>query len=313
MFRIGIIGSGMSCTAYSQAFLPELPLSLSGFFDARTDVAATYESQHSIPRFNSITDLFHQVDGVIITAQSDRIYEYAQSAIREGKHVMIEKRLPANLEQAKELVEMSKESGVRCLMGNRERAHPVFDQLRKRCSSPLFIEAYRVLSYDGNPQSTDVINELMLHDIDLVLCLVKSELKRVSASGTRVVSEGIDIASARLEFSNGCVANLTASRIATEEKNKFTVFQKDRYFQARLNQFELSEVSLDQSETQGHNSPFRLTNESFKPSISAIMELVEFKEVMQEQKNPTVSFEDAYLAVVVADRIIKKINSLMEE
>lgn len=199
---------------------------------------------YPIQRFQTPQELFAAVDVVDIVTPTTTHFEMAAQAIRAGKHFFIEKPITRTVEEAEELIKLAQEFKVKAQVGHVERFNPALLALEDMELNPMFIEAHRLAVF--NPRGTDVsvILDLMIHDLDIVLSIVKSEVKFISASGVAVASETPDIANARIEFENGCVANLTASRISLKQMRKVRLFQKDAY------------ISLDFLEKAGANRAF---------------------------------------------------------
>src|SRR5204863_808129 len=156
-------------------------------------------------------------------------FEWCEKAIKKGKHVFVEKPLANTMEEARQLVKLAEESGVKFQVGHVERFNPAFLAIRDTPLNPMFIEVHRLAQFNPRGTEVSVILDLMIHDIDIILSIVKSDVKNISASGVGVMTETPDIANVRIEFNNGCVANLTSSRISMKKMRKMRLFQKDAY------------------------------------------------------------------------------------
>src|SRR5690606_3461739 len=202
---------------------------LIGFYDVNQDLVEAVHQEYKIPFFKSEDELLAACDAVDIVTTTTAHFEVAKKALLLGKHVFVEKPLTNTLEEARELIQIVQEANVKCQVGHVERYNPALLALKDMALQPMFIETHRLAQF--NPRGTDVsvILDLMIHDIDIILHLVKSSIRRISASGVSVMSENPDIASARIEFDNGCVANLTSSRISMKKMRKTRIFQKDAY------------------------------------------------------------------------------------
>ncbi len=320
MLKIGVFGAGHLGKIHIQQWQEIGVIELVGFFDPDDIQAATTISQYQVPRYTDIDALLAQVDAVDIVATTSSHYELAKKCILAGKHVFVEKPLAHTLEEGKELVKLVKEANVKCQVGHVERYNPAFLALHDQNIQPMFIEAHRLAQF--NPRGTDVsvILDLMIHDIDIVLCLVKSPVKRISASGVAVISETADIANARIEFDNGCVANLTSSRISLKKMRKVRLFQRDAYIGIDFLEKKTEIIRLkDNGAPAGMmDFPLELANGERKiisvqmPAVNALnaikTELTEFAMAVINNKPVRVSVIDGYQAMDVAHQILKKMS-----
>jgi len=328
MLKIGVLGAGHLGKIHLKQ-IKELPqYQLVGFFDSDPDMIKRVSEEMHITAFPSAIELIKNVDVVDVVVPTLAHYEYATIALRQFKHVFIEKPLAASIEEAKALVALAREANVKTQVGHVERFNPAFLAVKDRCESPMFIEAHRLAQF--NPRGTDVsvILDLMIHDIDIILSLVKSDVKRISASGVAVVSDTPDIANARIEFDNGCVANLTSSRISLKNMRKIRMFQKDAYISIDLlshktEVVKIKEMSPDDDEgmfsmviDQGAGKPKKqiiLENTPVIPNNAIRMELSEFADAIIHNKPTIVTIEDGAKALETATRIIERINFIQPE
>lgn len=293
-----------------------------GFYDPNDENAKVAEDTFNIKRFLSIEELLDQVDCIDIVTPTLSHFDCASKALRKSKHVFIEKPVTEKVEEAKALIGLADEAGVKVQVGHVERFNPAFLAAIPFFDNPLFIETHRLAQF--NPRGTDVpvVLDLMIHDIDAILSVVKSGIKRISASGVAVVSDTPDIANARIEFDNGCVANLTASRISMKNMRKSRFFQKDAYISVDFLTKELEVVRM--KDVQGEPDPFDIIFDLGegkpikkilfdKPDIgegNAIKEeLSSFHDAITNDTTPIVSIEDGYLALDVAQQIVDKLKS----
>jgi predicted dehydrogenase len=229
VIKIGIVGLGK----LGQIHLEHLT-SIPGFevvalYDINIGLAKKVSDSLNLP-FHSFYDAFLDVcEAVLIATPTSSHFEYAELAIRKGKHVFIEKPITHVLEEAKKLIELADEAGVIVQVGHVERFNPAFTAIKKRAISPMFIESHRLAQFNVRGTDVSVVLDLMIHDIDIILSLVKANVRKVHASGVAVASDSIDIANARIEFDNGAVANLTASRISFKQMRKMRLFQHNEY------------------------------------------------------------------------------------
>ena len=228
--KIGVLGAGhlgkIHLNCISQ--LPEV-YELVGFFDPNPEVRETVAKEKGYTAFDSIEALIDAVDVVDIVTPTLSHYDCAEKSFRKSKHVFIEKPITNTVEEAYNLIKLAEEAGVKAQVGHVERFNPAFKAVEKNIQNPMFLETHRLAEF--NPRGTDVpvVLDLMIHDIDIVLSVVQSQVKKINASGVSVLSDTPDIANARIEFDNGCVANLTASRISMKNMRKTRIFQRDAY------------------------------------------------------------------------------------
>lgn len=227
--KIGVIGAGHLGKIHLK-LLKEIPTAyLTGFYDSNEDVCQKVSTELGIPFFSSVDELISASDAVDIVAPTLSHFELAQKALRKSKHIFIEKPIAHTVAEAKKMVSLVREASVKAQIGHVERFNPAFIAAQPYFDQPMFIETHRLAEF--NPRGTDVsvVHDLMIHDIDAVLSVVKSSVKKINASGVAVVSDTPDIANARIEFDNGCVANLTSSRISMKNMRKSRFFQRDAY------------------------------------------------------------------------------------
>lgn len=323
MLKIGVIGVGHLGKIHIKLIL-ELKdkFDLIGFYDSDKENAIQVSKELNIKAFDSKEELIEIVDVVDIVTPTLFHYECASAAIRKSKHVFIEKPITQTIEEAKSLISLSTEANVKVQIGHVERFNPAFQESIKYYNKPMFIETHRLAQF--NPRGTDVsvVLDLMIHDIDIILSVVKSGVKRISASGVSVVSDTPDITNARIEFDNGCVANLTASRISLKNMRKSRFFQKDAYISVDFLTKEMEVVRME--DVDGEPDPFDVVFDMGngkpikkiffeKPEIentNAIKEeLSTFYNAIINDKTPIVSITDGYNALDIAQKIIDKINS----
>ncbi|HSH64915.1 MAG TPA: Gfo/Idh/MocA family oxidoreductase [Bacteroidia bacterium] len=321
MIKIGVLGAGHLGKIHIRLLKEIETFQLIGFYDANPEAGTTIENEFEIKRFSSIESLIEEVDAVDIVTPTITHYHCASIAIKKSKHIFIEKPVTNTVEEAKSLIGLSKEANVKVQVGHVERFNPAFLAAREYCSNPMFIETHRLAQF--NPRGTDVsvVLDLMIHDIDIILSVVKSNIKRISASGVAVVSDSPDIANARIEFDNQCVANLTASRISMKNMRKSRFFQKDAYISIdfldkkidviRLNNVigepDPLAVIIDLENGKGAKQ-IHFDSPSIQPSNAIKMELEAFANAIIQNTTPPVSIDDGYNALDVAYKVIEKMK-----
>ncbi len=326
MIRIGLFGAGHLGKIHMQQWLQVKDVQLTGFYDPNDESAAAAEAQYGVSRYNSVQELLDAVDAVDIVTTTIAHFELARQCLEQGKHLFIEKPLAHTLEEGREIVRLVHETGVKCQVGHVERYNPALIALRDSKLEPMFIEAHRLAQF--NPRGTDVsvILDLMIHDIDVILHLVKSPVANISASGVAVMSETPDIVNARIEFKNGCVANLTASRISLKKMRKLRLFQRDAYIGVDFldKKTEVIRLREDAGQEQGAlDFPVELANGHQKivsiqmpevlPTNAIHAELSAFAESIRDDAPIDVSVEDGYAAMEVAHAILEKMTSHLQE
>jgi predicted dehydrogenase len=319
--KIGVLGAGHLGKIHIKLIKEIKEFELVGFYDPDKKIAATVEKEFGIPAFESMDELINQVGALDIVTPTITHYDCASKALKHSKHIFIEKPVTNTIEEARHLISLAQEADVVGQVGHVERFNPAFMAARPYCSNPMFIETHRLAQF--NPRGTDVsvVLDLMIHDIDIILSIVKSNIKKISASGVAVVSDTPDIANARIEFDNGCVANLTSSRISMKNMRKSRFFQRDAYISVDFLEKEVSIVKL--KTVKGETDPLaviidlgngkgkkQIYFEQPKPQpVNAIkMELESFYECITQHKVPPVSLEDGFKALDVAYKIIEKLK-----
>lgn len=322
MLKIGVVGAGHLGKVHIRLIL-ELKdkFQLVGFFDTDSDATRITIDTFGISSFNSLDELLEAVDCIIIVTPTISHFDISSKALRKSKHVFIEKPITESVDEAKILIDLAHEAGVISQVGHVERFNPAFQKALPYFNNPMFIESHRLAQF--NPRGTDVsvVLDLMIHDLDVILSVVKSGIRRISASGVAVVSETPDIANARIEFDNGCVANLTASRISLKNMRKSRFFQKDAYISVDFLEKSMEVVRM--KDVEGEPDPFDIVFDLGegkpvkkilfdKPEIAetnAIKEeLINFHASIVNDSIPIVSFEDGHIALDVAQKIIEKLK-----
>jgi predicted dehydrogenase len=271
-----------------------------GLCDLDGHVAEKLAQKHGVKSFASVQALAEEVDAATISTPTNTHHEIASHLLKLGRHVLIEKPIADSTEQAKELVELATAKGLILQVGHIERFNPALSALEEKLTKPRFIEAHRLSTYPGRSTDIGVVLDLMIHDIEVILHLVRSPISNIDSVGTAVLSRGEDIANARLRFENGCVANLTASRISFEKMRKIRVFQDDAY---------LSLDYFDQSGEIYRKINSQITKEKIKVEKDEPLklELAAFVDCVQSRQAPRVGGAQASKALEIAMRITEQI------
>jgi predicted dehydrogenase len=319
MLKIGVIGVGHLGKFHLNNWKEISGTELVGFYDPHDDNAMEVADKYQLPRFLDADALIDACDAIDIVAPTTFHYEWCEKAIKKGKHVFVEKPLANTMEEARQLVKLASESGIKFQVGHVERFNPAFLAVKDVALNPMFIEVHRLAQFNPRGTEVSVILDLMIHDIDIILSIVKSDVKTISASGVGVMTETPDIANVRIEFHNGCVANLTSSRISMKKMRKVRLFQKDAYIGIdflnkkveiiKLKEAKDSNVFAFDIETPGGKKTIAMAN-PVVPEVNAIkMELEEFRNAILNNTKTLVSEIDGLMAMDVAHQILKKIGN----
>jgi predicted dehydrogenase len=322
MLKIGIIGAGHLGKFHLNNWIEIEGVQVVGFCDTDDNNAKSVSEKYKIPRFNTPDELLDNCDAVDIVAPTTYHFELCELALRKGKHVFVEKPLTNTMDEAKTLLKLALESNLKFQVGHVERFNPAFVALKNYSLQPMFIEVHRLSQF--NPRGTDVsvILDLMIHDIDIILHLIKSNVSYISANGVTVLSDTPDIANVRIEFDNGCVANLTSSRISMKKMRKMRLFQKDSYIGIDFLE-KKTEIITQNSSNEKNVFTFDIDTGKGKKTVAIANPIVEDTNAMKEEliafrdsivKNTetAVTIVDGFRAMEVAHQILEKINKTAE-
>ena len=318
MLKAGVLGAGHLGKIHLRLLNQSLKYNLIGFYDADPENAKKVVEEFGYKYFDTIEALIDAVDVVDIVTPTLSHYDCAKKAISKGKHIFIEKPITNTVEEAETIRTLVAEQGVKGQVGHVERFNPAFIGVKDQIENPMFIETHRLAEF--NPRGTDVpvVLDLMIHDIDIILSVVNSPVKAISASGVSVISDTPDIANARIEFKNGCVANLTASRISLKNMRKTRFFQKDAYISVDFLEKKCEVVKMKDAPKQPGDFDMILQNaEGIKKQIyfdnpeiennNAILdELETFADAINNNTKPVVTLHDGTEALRVANMIINQ-------
>ncbi|MBU3822885.1 Gfo/Idh/MocA family oxidoreductase [Flavobacteriaceae bacterium XHP0103] len=316
MLKVGVLGAGHLGKIHLRLLNQSDKYNLVGFYDADETNAQKVVAEFGYKRFDSIESLIDVVDVVDIVTPTLSHHECAKMAVTKGKHIFIEKPITNTVEEAEEIRALVALHNVKGQVGHVERFNPAYLAVKDEVNSPMFIESHRLAEF--NPRGTDVpvVLDLMIHDIDIILNTVKSKIKHISASGVAVISDTPDIANARIEFTNGCVANLTASRISLKKMRKIRFFQKDAYISVDFLTKKCEVVKMkDAPENPGDFDMVLQNAEGVKKQIyfdnppipennSILDELESFADAINNDTKPTVTLHDGTEALRLANQII---------
>ena len=326
MLKVGVFGVG-HLGKYHLNNWKEIPeVSLVGFFDPNNDNAKEVEKTYGLKRFMDEEALIAACDIIDIVTPTQHHFPVCEMAIKMGKNVFVEKPMANTIEEGKAIVNMVKEANVKLQVGHVERFNPAYTALKNASLNPLFIEVHRLAQFNPRGTEVSVIFDLMIHDIDIILSIVKSDIKNISASGVAVLTDTPDIANVRIEFNNGCVANLTSSRISMKKMRKIRLFQKDAYIGIdfleknteiiKLKKPEDADTFSFDIETHQGTKTISIENPVIEDGNAIKAELSSFVHAIIHNETPVVSEIDGFLAMEVAHQILEKIgksSSMLKE
>lgn len=320
MLKAGLVGAGHLGKIHLKLLQQSDRYELVGFHDKDIENGRKLEAEFGYKFFENFDELLSQIQMLDIVTPTIYHYDYAMKAIEKGIHFFIEKPVTQTLEQAEEILQKCHENGIKAQVGHVERYNPAFIATKAYIKNPMFIEIHRLAEF--NPRGTDVsvVLDLMIHDLDILLSIVKSKVREIHASGVCVVSKTPDIANARIEFENGCVANLTTSRISMKAMRKSRFFQQDAYISVDFLEKKAEVIRMQKAPEDP--SPFDMIIENadgeknqilfeypdIQPNNAIFDELNSFADSITENKHVEVSLEDGTEALKVALEIAEKIG-----
>ncbi len=316
MLKAGVLGAGHLGKIHLKLLQQSSKYELMGFYDPIEDYARQVSKEFGYVFFESIDELIDAVDVIDIVTPTLNHFECAKSAIEKGKHIFIEKPITKTVKEAEILRDLVHKNKVRGQVGHVERFNPAFTAVNGMILNPMFIECHRLAEF--NPRGTDVpvVLDLMIHDIDIILSVVNSEVKDIHASGVSVISDTPDIANARIEFENGCVANLTASRISMKNMRKSRFFQKDAYISVDFLEKKSEVVKMKNApenpddfamilqNAEGNKKQIYFENPKIVQNNAILDELESFADAINNGTTPIVSLSQGTRALQVAQQII---------
>lgn len=317
MLRAGVLGAGHLGKIHLRLLNESKKYDLVGFYDADTINGKKVASEFGYRYFDKLNELIDSVDVVDIVTPTLSHFDCAKKALEKAKHIFLEKPITSTYEEAMQLLDLEKRYGVKGQVGHVERFNPAFSAVKNQIVNPMFIEAHRLAEF--NPRGTDVpvVLDLMIHDIDAILSVVKSEVKQINASGVSVISSSPDIANARIEFENGCVANLTASRISLKNMRKSRFFQKDAYISVDFLEKKVEVVKMKDApkvagdfdmilqNAEGVKKQIYFENPNIVSNNAILEELESFADAIIHNTVPVVTLAQGAQALKVALQIIE--------
>ena len=302
--RIALVGAGHMGKIHAQKLTTMPDVEVVGIVDIDGQARKEATEKFSVPAWEDYKTLTGNVDGVVIATPTESHFETAQAFLNANAHVFIEKPITSTPEQAQQLIDIASAKNLVFQVGHLERFNPAFQEALRQVEKPVFIEAQRLSMFTGRSIDIDVVLDLMIHDIDLVLTLVKSGICEVRAHGMPFLIDKLDAASARLVFDNGCVATINASRISIKKERALTIFEKNRYFYVDLLNGKLTVCSKSPS---GNLE----TTEFIAEKMDAVnTELTDFINTIRQGKRPNVHAEDGLKALILANEITRFVAEL---
>ena len=317
MLKVGVLGAGHLGKIHLKLLEQSNKYSLEGFYDPFTENAEKVAKEFGYKLYGSIDELIAAVDVVDIVTPTLSHFDCAKKAIEKGCHIFIEKPITNTVLEAEAIKTLASQKHILGQVGHVERFNPAFTAVKNKIDTPMFIESHRLAEF--NPRGTDVpvVLDLMIHDIDIILSVVNSKVKKVHASGISVISDTPDIANARIEFENGCVANLTASRISMKNMRKSRFFQKDAYISVDFLEKKSEVVKMKDApenpdefamilqNAEGVKKQIYFENPDVEPNNAILDELETFADAIKNNTTPIVSLSQGTEALRVAQMIIE--------
>lgn len=320
MIKAGLVGAGHLGKIHLRLLNQSEKYELVGFHDKDVENGRKLEAELGYKYFESFEDLLNEIEMLDIVTPTVYHYDYAVKAIEKGIHFFIEKPVTQTLQQAEEILYKCREFGIKAQVGHVERYNPAFIGAKDYIQNPMFIEIHRLAEF--NPRGTDVsvVLDLMIHDLDILLSLVKSKVKQIHASGVSVVSKTPDICNARIEFENGCVANLTTSRISMKAMRKSRFFQQDAYVSVDFLEKKAEVIRMKPApenpsdfdmiieNAEGEKNQILFEYPNIQPNNAILDELESFANAIENDVPVEVSLEDGTEALKVALEIMRLIQ-----
>jgi hypothetical protein len=321
MLKVGVIGAGHLGKIHLRLLQESSKYELVGFFDANRELATSVEKEFGYKSFKSEEELIASVEVIDVVTPTITHFGVSKKAITAGRHLFVEKPITSTYQEAEELIALARHHKVKGQVGHVERFNPAFRAVSDKIEKPMFIEAHRLAEF--NPRGTDVpvVLDLMIHDIDVILSVVKSEVKSINASGISVISETPDIANARIQFENGCVANLTASRISLKNMRKARFFQRDAYISVDFLERKCEVVKMKEvpenpddfamilQNAEGIKKQIYFDNPKIEAQNAILEELETFADAIQNNTTPIVTLEQGAEALRVANQVIESFRN----
>ena len=315
MLKAGVVGYGHLGKIHTKLLFQSENYKLIGVYDINTELSNEIAKEYGCNAYTSFEEMLNDIEVLDIVTPTPFHFNYAKKAIVKGIHLFIEKPVCSNTEESTELLRLSESNNIKIQVGHVERFNPAYIAVEENISKPMFIESHRLAKF--NPRGTDVsvVLDLMIHDIDIILNSVKSPVKTISSNGISVISDSPDIANARIEFENGCVANLTASRVSLKNMRKIRFFQSGKYISVDFLNREAEVIEIDEKKSElpimileaenGKKKKIYFSKPEISENNAILDELNSFALSIKNNEKPRVDISDGHNALDVAVKIIK--------
>lgn len=303
--RVGVVGVGALGQHHARVYADLPGATLAGIYDADSSRAAEVAARHGVPAFGQLRELTDAADAISVAVPTVDHHRVARTLLEAGKDVLVEKPMTAGLEEAEDLIGLASEKGAVLQVGHIERFNPAVDALRKAALQPRFIEVHRLSPFSPRSLDVDVVLDLMIHDLDIVLCLDGSGAVQVDAVGVPVLTSKVDIANVRLRFASGLIANLTASRVSAEKVRKFRVFSPKTYISVDFAARSAQVYRL----VQGEGGPEITTERTSAPDEEPLRrQLAAFVAAVRDRTAPAVTGADGLRALTLAHTVLARMT-----
>lgn len=310
--RVGVVGIGYLGKYHVEKYAALPEVEIIGLADIVLERAKEWAAKVQAEAYGDYHHLLGKVQAVSIVVPPDKHYAIAKDFLMAGCDVLIEKPMAASMAEVDDLIATAKKKGCLIQVGHLERFNPALMAAEKKISAPLFLEAHRLTPFRNRGIEVDVVLDLMIHDLDIVLHLVKSEIEKVQAVGVPVLSDKVDIANARLEFRSGCLANITASRISFNDQRKIRIFQPDSYLTIDFAQKKAS-IYYRHKIKDGERPAITMETIEVKPGDALQMEIHSFMRAVIQRTPPLVSGEEGRKALALALEINEQIQANLKK
>ena len=314
--RVGVVGVGYLGRFHAEKYASMDAVDLVGVADTNMSQAASIAGTYRTTAYSTYQDLFGKVDAVSIVVPTPSHFAVAMDFLKNDVDVLIEKPMSTTLEEADELIRFADSKGLIIQVGHLERFNPAVVALQDIVAKPMFIESHRLSIYKDRGTDVSVVLDLMIHDIDIILNFVKSEVSEIRAAGISVIAENVDIANARLEFQSGCVANVTASRISTKNERKIRLFQKDAYVSVDFTSQEITVIQQNSKKDDGLIPGMEIKQLCFTKGDALEDEIKSFVQSVANRKVPQVTGQmgrDALkIALIIMEQIKNSVSRLTD-
>ncbi|MDR0206065.1 MAG: Gfo/Idh/MocA family oxidoreductase [Bacteroidales bacterium] len=298
--KIGLIGCGHLGIIHAKCIQEVSQLDLKGVFDISQQKARKTARLFNTTHYNNLQELIDECDAIDIVATTTAHYELAKQVIEAQKHCFIEKPIAATVDEAEKLIELAAHYNVTVQIGHVERYNPAFVAALPYVSNPYYIEVQRFGKFSPRGSDVSVVHDIMIHDIDLVLSIINSEIIDIQTIGYKLVTDNWDYVNARLFFADNTMAHLAASRVASDTLRKMCIYQPNNCISVNFHEKKAEYVEFERKKTVIHEIPVVEHN-------AIVAELEDFVHAIQQDKTPKVSMNDGYYALVVADKVIAKL------